>query len=132
MIEINIPKEFLVVDDSLTIRNSLKKYLKKAFNNCIIHEASTGKEAIKQMAQNKIHLIITDLNMPELSGDKFIEKLINNKTLSKKPIIVFSSEDMSELKEKFKDKSNVIFMFKPSTTQDEIISQVKIFLKIKE
>ncbi|MBF0360143.1 MAG: transporter substrate-binding domain-containing protein [Oligoflexia bacterium] len=68
-------KNVLVVDDEPDIRTILARYLKKIGSN--VFEAGDGEEALKVILDNsqKIDVIITDVQMPKLSGPMLIEKI---------------------------------------------------------
>jgi PleD family two-component response regulator len=86
----------LVVDDSEIVREKIISLLK--FNyNVIEHSSSIG--VTKKIFDNKINLLIIDLNMPELNGDKLINLLRNNKRLKDLKIILMSSIKHNKLKE---------------------------------
>lgn len=57
----------LIVDDEVQIRNILKEFLLMNGNKVV--EAKDGKEAVKLMNES-ISLVIIDVNMPNLTGDK--------------------------------------------------------------
>lgn len=59
-------KRFLVVDDSLIIRNILKKHLTE--NEAEVESAEDGLEAVKKYKTFRPDLTIMDINMPKLDG----------------------------------------------------------------
>ncbi|MCE1228294.1 MAG: fused response regulator/phosphatase [Firmicutes bacterium] len=59
----------LVVDDEPQIRDLLGFYLKRAGYQVML--AEHGREALRQMEKARPDLILSDLRMPELSGDEF-------------------------------------------------------------
>jgi two-component system response regulator YesN len=62
-------KNILIVDDEPRTRQGLKKTLDTWANgNYQIFTAANGEEAISFMQQQKIHILITDIRMPEISG----------------------------------------------------------------
>ncbi|MFH7820530.1 response regulator transcription factor [Neobacillus thermocopriae] len=62
-------KTILIVDDEPRTRQGLKKYLETWANgNYQIFTSSNGEEAIKLMKQHKVHILITDIRMPEITG----------------------------------------------------------------
>ena len=53
----------LIVDDEVLIRKALSQYIDWESLNCVVHAtASNGKEAIKIIEENKIDIVITDVN----------------------------------------------------------------------
>ncbi len=65
----------LIVDDVRSIREAILQYLKGQFS---VLEASCAEEAIEICAKNKIHLVITDMKMPGMSGVEMISILRNS------------------------------------------------------
>ena len=56
----------LFVDDDQMVLNSLKRGLFEEPYNMIF--ASSGKEALEIMEQKEVHVLVTDMRMPEMSG----------------------------------------------------------------
>ncbi|MCX5810542.1 MAG: response regulator [Proteobacteria bacterium] len=67
----------LIVDDNAEIREIVQEYLSD--NDCLAEGVSNGREALEKYNTNPYDIIVTDLNMPELSGIELI-KLIKQKT----------------------------------------------------
>ncbi|MEH7082372.1 response regulator [Neobacillus drentensis] len=62
-------KTILIVDDEPRTRQGLKKTLDSWANGQYqINIASNGEEAIELMKQHKVHILITDIHMPEITG----------------------------------------------------------------
>lgn len=61
----------LIVDDEAPIRKGLSQFIN--WNNldcCIMATANDGKEAIELLNNHQIHIVITDIRMPDLDGLK--------------------------------------------------------------
>ena len=63
----------LVVDDEAPIRDILSFYLKRAGYQVLT--SATGVEALEEMGRSRPDLIISDLRMPEMSGDEFCRQV---------------------------------------------------------
>lgn len=82
-------KIILVADDSPTIRKFVSVALSvKGFE---IIACSDGMEAIEMMPNQKVDLVITDLNMPNVDGYELISSIRKNEEYRELPIIVLSS-----------------------------------------
>jgi len=68
-------EKILLVDDDASIRKVINYTLSQ--KNYIIIESDNGKEALNIFANEKIDLIITDLEMPELKGMDLIKEIKN-------------------------------------------------------
>ena len=81
----------LVVDDSITTR----ALMKNIFNSrgYSYEMVKNPKEAFEMLAEKKFDIIISDLEMPEMSGIEFLNILKTNEKYSKIPVIILSSYD---------------------------------------
>ena len=65
--------KLLIVDDDETITQCVKLFFSKDFD---VHTSSNGYEAIKLQQEQKIKIVITDIDMPEMSGVELGKKLL--------------------------------------------------------
>ena len=87
--------KILVVDDSRTIRNAVKRTLVTAGYDVIC--ASNGHEAI-DLLNNEFDLMILDINMPGLDGFEVCEQLKSSDVnMQNLPIIFLTSDDSHAL-----------------------------------
>lgn len=84
----------LVCDDEKEIVNAIEIYLSKEGYNIL--KAYNGKEALKVIQENEVHLIILDIMMPELDGISVANEVRKTKSI---PIIMLSakSEDYDKV-----------------------------------
>lgn len=88
----------LVVDDSLTTR-SLERSVLEAHGYEVLL-AVNGKEALDQLRKHAVNLVITDIAMPEMDGFELLERIRADKNLEKLPVIVVSSLESREDRER--------------------------------
>jgi two-component system chemotaxis response regulator CheY len=81
---------FLVVDDSSTMRRIIINTLNKLGHADVI-EASNGREAIERAAAGPIDFIITDWNMPEVSGIDFVRTIRAQDKTSNTPVLMVTT-----------------------------------------
>jgi len=87
-------KVILVADDSPSIRKFVSFALTmKGFE---IISCADGMEALEKLPTERINLVITDLNMPNLDGFELIKAIRSNEELKEIPIIILSSLAGSE------------------------------------
>jgi len=91
-------KTVLVVDDDRLLRQILVRALNKVSSDLLILEAGDGEEAIALMGKQKVHLVITDINMPRASGLIVLAYL--NAFLPDVPCFVMTAYGTSRLKAK--------------------------------
>ena len=91
----------LTVDDQLVIRRLLSTTLSSAKHE--VHSCEDGMSAITFARKNKVDLVITDLNMPNISGDSLVRKLRSLEAYQNTPILVLTTESSEEKKQKLRD-----------------------------
>lgn len=94
----DVKKKVLVVDDSITTRTLEVNVLNS--NGFEAHGAVNGKDAWDKVNYTKYDLIITDIDMPIMNGFEFVNNLKSDKELAKIPIIMISSNDSDEIKDR--------------------------------
>jgi len=83
--------KILVVDDFATMRRIVKNILTQlGFKNII--EADDGTTAIKALQEEKVDLIISDWNMPKMTGLEFLEAVRAESKWAKIPFIMVTAE----------------------------------------
>lgn len=104
-------KTILIVDDSASLRQVVSIALKGAGYNVI--EACDGKDALGKLNGEKIHLIISDVNMPNMDGITFVKeakKLANYKFT---PIIMLTTESQEAKKKEGQEAGAKAWVVKP-------------------
>jgi len=117
MTKSNATKNIIVIDDDICVLDSLKFILKKMDNNIIYFNNS--KEAFNNILNNDYDIIITDIEMPNLSGIIMIEKLQKIKKLNK---IIFMSSNIKEYKNII-SKIEALYLDKP-ISKDKILNLI--------
>ncbi len=84
----------LICDDERDIVNALKIYLNDA--NYALFEAFDGREALKIVEEQDIHLVLMDIMMPQMDG---IEAMVKIRERSNVPVILLTakSEDADKI-----------------------------------
>ncbi len=90
---------FLVVEDSPTMRQLIAFALKR-FKGARVVEAADGVDALKKLQTEKIHMILTDINMPIMDGLKLVTLIRQNPSLKTLPIVIITTEGASEDRER--------------------------------
>lgn len=84
-------KTILIADDSPTMRAMLVSTIESIGDYRIV-EASSGFEALRLLPREKVDLILTDINMPDINGLELISYLRNNANYLTIPVIIISTE----------------------------------------
>ena len=108
----------LVVDDSITIRKVLSKILKMIeLDVDQVVEAKDGKEALECLKQSWFDLVITDLNMPVMTGMELIDEMAADGLLKDIPVVVISTDGSTTRIEELKKKGVKEYIRKPFTPE---------------
>ncbi len=83
-------KTILVVDDSTSLRQVVGIALKGAGYDVI--EACDGKDALSKIDGRKVHLIISDVNMPVMDGITFVKEVKKLGEHRFTPVIMLTTE----------------------------------------
>lgn len=83
-------KTILIVDDSASIRQVVGMTLKGAGYDVI--EGVDGKDALTKLDGRKVHLIISDLNMPNMDGITFLKNVKQLPNYKFTPVIMLTTE----------------------------------------
>lgn len=89
-------KNILIVDDSASVRQVVSMTLKGAGYNVI--EAIDGRDGIAKLDGKKIHLIISDVNMPNMDGISMVKEVKQMANYKFTPIIMLTTEGAEEKK----------------------------------
>ena len=85
----------ITVDDSSTMRRIIKNTLQKLGFETIL-EAGNGVEALEVMSKNKVDMIVTDWNMPEMDGLTFVKAVRAKDEYKDLPILMITTEAAKE------------------------------------
>lgn len=83
----------MLLDDKITIAKVTAVYLAADFDIVYFENPILGIEWLDQ--GNRPDLIITDILMPKMRGDEFVEYIKKNDDLKSIPVIILSGEDSS-------------------------------------
>jgi len=85
----------LVVDDFATMRRIVKGVLKQLGFKDII-EADDGTTALNELKKEKVGLIVSDWNMPKMTGLDLLKKVRGDEQLKEIPFIMVTAEGQKE------------------------------------
>ena len=86
-------KKVLVVDDSAVMRQIIKNTLKQlGFGAGNLTEAEDGAAGLKKLEENGVDLVISDWNMPKMTGIEFLKAVRGSATLKGTNFIMVTSE----------------------------------------
>ena len=104
-------KTIMIVDDSASIRQVVGIALRAAGYDVL--EGCDGKDALARLTGQKVHLIISDVNMPNMDGISFVKAVKQNPTYKFTPIIMLTTESQEEKKLAGKEAGAKAWIVKP-------------------
>ncbi|HEC25147.1 MAG TPA: response regulator [bacterium] len=119
-------KYIMIVDDSATIRQTVKLILIKSGYEII--EANDGKDALNKLNGKKVHLIISDVNMPNMDGIALLKEI--KKTASHKfvPIMMLTTESQKTKVQEGKLAGAKAWLVKPFRPEQLLSAVNKLIL----
>lgn len=107
-------KTIMIVDDSASLRQVVGIALKSAGYDVL--EGCDGKDALAKLTGQKVHLIISDVNMPNMDGISFVKALKQMPNYKFTPVIMLTTESQQAKKQEGQAagaKAWVVKPFKP-------------------
>jgi CheY-like chemotaxis protein len=85
------PLVALVVDDSMLIRHTVCRFLEE--RGYTVESATNGEEALPIVKKIRPNIIITDMQMPKMSGSEFITALKAQPETADIPIVIVAGKN---------------------------------------
>lgn len=82
---------FLVVDDASFIRDMVKKQLRERIPGAEVYDAVDGNRAVAQLKKQRVDVILSDWEMPGMSGEEFLQWVRAQDEFSATPFIMVTS-----------------------------------------
>ena len=110
-------RKVMVVDDSQVMRQIIKNNLKQlGFELENLLDAEDGEDALQKINQSEMDLVISDWNMPKMTGIDFLKAIRADEALKELPFLMVTSEaDKGKIKEAVKAGVNQ-YIVKPFNT----------------
>lgn len=105
----------MVVEDNAEMRRFITRMLGNEYN---IIPAADGEEAIARASAQTPDLVVTDLMMPKMGGDRLVAEMRARPSLAQVPVIVLSAKADEELRVKLLSESVQDYVVKPFSAQE--------------
>jgi len=112
----------VVADDSISVRKFVGRMLEKAGYRVML--ASDGLEAAELVAQHGCHLVITDLEMPRMTGYELMAQLRQSPSTRRIPVMVVTSRAGAKHRDRAIKEGAVAFLTKP-VQEDQLTEAVE-------
>jgi len=119
-------KTVLIVDDSASLRQVVHIALKGAGYDVL--EGCDGKDALSKMTGQKIHLIISDVNMPNMDGITFVKEVKKLANYKFTPIIMLTTESQEAKKHEGQAAGAKAWVVKPFKPEQMLMAVSKLIL----
>jgi two-component system chemotaxis response regulator CheY len=119
-------KHILIVDDSKTVRNLVAFIMKK--EGFKVTAAEDGLDGLEKLySEQKIDLIISDINMPRMDGITFIKTVREQDAYRDIPIVVLSTEGQENDIQKGLSIGANLYLVKPAQPE-MMVKNIKMLL----
>jgi two-component system, chemotaxis family, chemotaxis protein CheY len=119
-------KTVLIVDDSASMRQVCNSALTRGGYNVV--EASDGRDGLVKLGANKVHLVISDVNMPGMDGLTFAKEVKSQPAHKFMPIIMLTTESGDDKKSIGRAAGVKAWMVKPFQPQVLLDAVAKLIL----
>ncbi|HOG65121.1 MAG TPA: response regulator [Spirochaetota bacterium] len=104
-------KTIMTCDDSASIRQMVRFTLSQAGYDIV--EAVDGQDALAKLGTQQVHLLITDLNMPNMDGVTLIKSVRADGKLRFMPILMLTTESQESKKQEGRAAGATGWIVKP-------------------
>lgn len=119
-------KTIMIVDDSASLRQVVSIALKGAGYETV--EACDGMDALGKLNGDKIHLIISDVNMPNMDGITFLKEVKKLPNYKFTPVIMLTTESQQEKKNEGQAAGAKAWVVKPFQPQTMLAAVSKLVM----
>lgn len=101
----------LIVDDSESIRELVGSSLIDA--GFVVYKGVNGQDAINQLKNIEVDLVLTDLNMPEMDGIMLLKEIRKNDKYKYLPVLILTTESEAKKRKEAKGAGATGWIVKP-------------------
>jgi two-component system chemotaxis sensor kinase CheA len=120
---VETPKSILVAEDSITSRTLIKNILESAGYK--VKTAVDGAEALSVLGSEDFDLLVSDVEMPGMSGIDLTAKIRNDKRLCALPVVLVTALDSRQDRERGADAGANAYLVKSSFDQSNLLEVVR-------
>ncbi|CAN7682060.1 response regulator [Pseudoduganella sp. LjRoot289] len=108
-------KLIMIVDDSASLRQVVGMTLREAGYD--VQEAVDGRDALAKLQGQKVHLIVSDVNMPNMDGITMVQEVKKLAAYRFTPILMLTTESQEERKRQGQAAGARAWLVKPFKPQ---------------
>lgn len=119
-------KTIMVVDDSASLRQVVGIALRGAGYEVI--EGCDGRDALAKLTGQKVHLVISDVNMPNMDGITFVKNLKQLPDYKFTPVIMLTTESEAGKKQEGQAAGAKAWVVKPFQPEQMLSAVAKLVM----
>ena len=119
-------KTVMIVDDSASLRQVVGIALRGAGYEVI--EGCDGKDALTKLTGQKVHLVISDVNMPNMDGITFVKNLKQMPAYKFTPVIMLTTESQEGKKQEGQAAGAKAWVVKPFQPTQMLAAVAKLVM----
>ena len=120
-----MPLVALVVDDSMLIRHTVCRFLEE--RGFAVESATNGQEALESLRRRRPDIIITDMEMPKMSGSELITALKRDPDTARIPVVIVAGKQSGFEK---KEKRATFAIFKDIDIEDQLAKALEVAISL--
>jgi len=124
-------KRILFVDDEKMFLVSVERILRHQMNVWQIDYAERAAEALAALEESDYDVLVTDINMPAMTGFELLEELRKQPRLQDLPVIVLTGNSQDDLKRRALELGATDLLSKPVHPED-LIARLRSALRTKD
>jgi CheY-like chemotaxis protein len=115
----------LVVDDASFIRDMVKRQLREKIPGVEIFDATDGHRAVASLKKQRVDLVLSDWEMPGMSGEELLQWIRGNETFANLPFIMVTSRGDRDHVIKAVEAGVSDYLTKPFTPEELLTKTIK-------
>jgi len=119
-------KTIMIIDDSVSLRQVVAIALTSAGYDVI--EACDGQDALAKLTGQKVHLMICDVNMPNMDGITFLKNIRAHASYKFTPVIMLTTEAGEDKKKEGQAAGARAWVVKPFKPEQLLVAVAKLIL----
>ncbi len=119
-------KTIMIIDDSVSLRQVVAIALAGAGYDVI--EACDGQDALAKLTGQKVHLMICDVNMPNMDGITFLKSIRAHPAYKFTPVIMLTTEAGEDKKREGQAAGARAWVVKPFKPEQLLVAVSKLIL----
>jgi len=119
-------KTIMVVDDSASLRQVVGIALRGAGYDVL--EGCDGRDALNKLTGQKVHLVISDVNMPNMDGITFVKNLKQLPAYKFTPVIMLTTESQEGKKQEGQAAGAKAWVVKPFQPAQMLAAVAKLVM----